>query len=230
VKRPMFGCGECPVRDIAFYGCTLDLERQRGVVRRLPARSTIATAGTEGASIYTVRSGWAIAYRHAPGGRRQILDFVLPGDIVNLELLVGRETTCSVRSITPVVLCGYSAATIQEILSRHPAAQARLVRSLLQTLRDAGNRIVDLGARSAAQAIAAMVLDVRRRLSERGMIRGDRFDWPVTQEIVADLLGISRVHVTRMFAQLRNDGLMDVRSGKIVIPDHERLRAFAEGM
>lgn len=188
----MFGCGDCPVRDIAFYGCTLDLERQRGAVRRLPARSMIAAAGTEASSIYTLRSGWAIACRHAPGGRRQILGFVLPGDIVNLELLVARETTCSVLSITPVVLCGYSAATIQEILARHPTAQPRLVRSLLETLRDAGNRIVDLGARSAAQAIAAMILDVRRRLSERGMVRGDRFDWPVTQEIVADFLGIPR--------------------------------------
>lgn len=220
------GRNACPMQTLTLQNCLPGLSYDDCALRRLPARSTICTTGAEASAIYAIRSGWAMVYRRAGGGRRQILKIALPGDVLNLELLVGDESSYCVQSITPVVLCSHAAGAVREALSHQPAAQAALVKTLLTTLRRAANRIVDLGSRSAAEAVASMILDLHRRLTRRGLVSGSRFGWPVTQEVMADYLGISRVHVTRTLAQLRNDGLIDFESGHIVIRDVERLGAL----
>ncbi len=214
------------MRTLALRGCAVGLGHDDCALRRLPARSVICTTGAEANAIYAIRYGWAIVYRRAGGGRRQILKIALPGDVLNLELLVGAESNYCVQSITPMVLCSHSAEAVRETLSGQPAAQAALVKTLLTTLRRAASRIIDLGSRSAAEAVASMILDLHGRLTKRGLVSGSRFEWPVTQEVMADYLGISRVHVTRTLAQLRAEGLVDFESGHIVIRDDERLKAL----
>lgn len=78
----------------------------------------------EGASseyLYTVLQGWAFRYKMLPDGRRQILNYALPADMVGLQGSLMREMEHSVAALTPLTLCVFPRAKLRELYSKFPS-------------------------------------------------------------------------------------------------------------
>lgn len=162
-------------------------------------------------------SGWAAEQIVLPDGRRQVTGVFLPGERVIVSPLSLGEAT-SLLAITPLTLSydpiGPSDAEI-DILRNE------IDRHLAQSFR----AIVRLGCFTAYEKIANVLLEVTERT---GAVNGESIDFPLTQELLADLLGLSQVHVNRTLQQLRRDGLIELQGGRLTIRNREQLLACGQ--
>ena len=177
--------------------------------------------------LWVVLSGWACSFQALQDGRRQIFGLILPGDAVG-DMYPGLPMLCpSIEAISSVVLADAAPLAAGEVadLPRHP--------TILQALRAAQmhrdsyiyDHVVRLGAHNAYERVGHLMLEVFDRLSTVGLTNGDQFIMPLTQERLGEMLGLSETHVNRTVRQLRQDGLLSIRTGCVALPDRDRLAA-----
>jgi CRP-like cAMP-binding protein len=177
-------------------------------------------------------SGWACCHRLLSDGRRQILCLLLPGDCIGLapDGLPARAMPWTVTSLTRIHTTGLG-AVIAAVRAEREAC-AGLVRGLAAIAAEEQHRLIErimsLGRRSATERLAQLLLELHQRLAAVGLADQTHFPCPLTQEVIADLLGLSTVHVNRTLQQLRRDGLLSMRSGQVQLLDAVVLGAIAE--
>lgn len=174
-------------------------------------------------------AGWAAQYCMLPDGQRQIISLRLPGDLVGPPGRVHLPASCAVAALTeletvdakPLVEAADAADPV------HPGL-ARAVQAMVQ-LNDAQlcSQIVRLGQQGAGGRFAHLMLELHGRLDRVGLARDNGFAMPLTQNVLADVLGFSVVHVNRTMQQLRRDGLLEVKDGRVHLLQLERLHALA---
>lgn len=173
-------------------------------------------------------SGWGCRARTSPDGRRQILDFYLPGDIMGY---CSRPVT---RAAAPYIALTNVETASAAKLHRHlhedqtPGLQAACIQ--IEHLQEVLllNQITRTGRQAAYERVAHLFLEFLFRFRLAGIATGNAFPCPLTQEVIADGLGLSIVHVNRTMQQLKRDQLVEVRDGMIVLPDIQRLNAIAD--
>ena len=167
-----------------------------------------------------VVSGWACRQRLMPDGRRQIFSLLLPGDSFGFG---GRPALTSIAALT--ALETLDAARAQDAVRR--GASPDLARALMgaELMEDTLllDQAVRLGRLTAFERVAHFLLELQQRLEIAGLGDGQRFPLPLTQEILADTLGLSIVHVNRTLQQLRRSGLIELRSGVAILLQPEAL-------
>ena len=188
----------------------------------------ICTEGEPSTEIFTLVSGWAFRYKMLHDGRRQILDFRLPGDFFGLGCGDPQCQDNSVESITHVVLCAFSKAQFETAMQSDPSLAA-LVRRIVRSEQSAVfDHLVNIGRRNAREAVAHMLLELCMR-QRRGRVPKDcRCVFPISQGLLADALGLTAVHVNRVLRKLREDGLASIGNHSLVIHDADRLSELCE--
>jgi CRP-like cAMP-binding protein len=175
-----------------------------------------------------VVAGWACRQRVLPDGRRQIFGFVLPGD--GLGLCDGPA---------PPAVCSMVALTALETVDAEPileAARSGRAPGIAKALAQASileetllfDHVVRLGRQTAYERVAHFLLELQNRLEIAGLGDKQRFPLPLTQEIMADVLGLSIVHVNRTLQQLRRERLIELRSGVAILLQRELLSSIAD--
>ena len=195
-------------------------------VQTVAAKSMLQTADEPVRTPQFLISGWAFRFRLLSDGRRQLFDFVLPGEgvgiclddqavaLTNTAALTAVRTADASRLLSPDQL-----ATCPELVGYlRAAAKAEDQRRL--------DHIVRLGRLSALERLAHLLLELHGRLSAIGQVEGSRFPLPLTQETLADLLGLSVVHVNRTVQELRRRQLADFRGGYAIVQAPEDLAAL----
>jgi CRP-like cAMP-binding protein len=169
-----------------------------------------------------VTSGWAGVSRVLADGRRQILHVAIAGDIVNAPPIAEGEvsalTTARTIDAGPLLEWLRSQAANSGVVRAWTLAQAEHQRLLYE-------QIARLGAMTAYERAASFITELLARHQRAGLSDGRRMPWPATQEVIADVLGLSMVHVNRVLQQLRRDGMIETRSGMLIVCDPERLAA-----
>lgn len=221
------GSEDCQPAGVVSCPVLPEAEAERCTSIRLPARSLILRAGEKNDHVRTIRDGWAFSFRVMSDGRRQIITFHLAGDMLGAESLLGLPSAFSVQAITPVSICAYPAAEVPQLLNRYPDVQRHVLDVLVKDRLEREERIVALGARLAIQSFACFVLDLHDRLAGCGLLSGEGFSCPLTQEMIADALGMTKVHVSRTLATLRRQGIVDLKGGQMVLQDVPALRRLA---
>ncbi len=197
-------------------------------VRDVDARSDIHREGDCPPPMALV-SGWACRQRLLPDGRRQIVTFLLPGDIVG-AVAPCLPAACAVVALTRVRLADvtplYRMAAGESPGERGLSQGLRVIRDLEEwLLRD---QVTRLGRQTAYERFANLLMELYHRLQTVGLADGGKFGFPLTQEMLADALGLSVVHVNRTVQQIRRDGLVELRSGVMIMPQIEALRSVAD--
>jgi CRP-like cAMP-binding protein len=184
----------------------------------------LAREGEAQEEIYRIEEGWACRFRLLSDGRRQITSLFLPGDYCEPQWVLG----C--RPCQPIV----ALTAVRATRLPRPATgvdrgdqQRRLWLDLAVGLDRQADWLVSLGRRTAAERIAHLLCEIYERLDHHGLTYGQQCAMPLTQLDMADLTGLTSVHVNRTLQSMRAAGLVDLQSRWLRIPDLEALRAAA---
>ena len=204
------------------------LERAVAKVEQVEADKDLIREGDRPEHVHVVLEGFTVRYKALPDGRRQIMAFLVPGDMCDLHVQILGKMDHSIGTLTPCRVAYIPQRTIDELTKRHP----RINRALWwATLVDEGTLrewLVNMGRREADQQMAHLFCELLVRLQTVGLASENGFEFPVTQEELGDTLGVSAVHVNRVLQQLRQEGLITLEGKQLTIHDVERLKAFAE--
>jgi CRP-like cAMP-binding protein len=211
------------------HGPLSDEEKQ--VLRQITSRTVIyqprqdiVPEGSTPDHSSLIVSGFAIRHNHALDGRRQITAFHVPGDFADLHSFLLKKMDDGVAALTTCTVAQVPHADLKEITRNYP----RLTRVLwLTTLIDgAVHRVwmTTLGRMEARERLAHFFCELRDRLGSIGLMKGDSYELPITQEELGDAFGMTTVHVNRVLQGLRADGLITSHGKTLTIEDWERLR------
>jgi CRP-like cAMP-binding protein len=186
-----------------------EAQRQR---RKIVTHREVALAS--GNRVGLVLSGWAARVRHWSDGRRQIMHVLLAGDLLDME-----QTPASVSTIalTPVEICPTPQMSGDDGLTA-AFTQSRVLEKLYLF-----RHIARLGRLNAVDRLTDWLLETRDRLAMAGLTNGNGFSLPLTQETLADLLGLTSVHVNRTLQLLRRDNVLEWSGGALRLIDPDAL-------
>jgi CRP-like cAMP-binding protein len=193
-------------------------------VKFVEARQDLVHDGEHPTDCNLILEGFACRYKLMPDGKRQIMSFQIPGDIVDIQGAIMGRMDHSLGALTRCKIVVIPHATVLAITEKHP----RLARAMWKdTLVDAAvfrEWMASIGRRSAYERIAHLMCEMAVRLEAVGLGSDGSYPWPITQTEVGDSLGLSSVHVNRTLQELRGDGLIGLRGSTLVIHDWEGLQ------
>lgn len=192
--------------------------------RTFRARREVLAEGARIEEVLLILSGWAARVRILEDGRRQILDFLLPGDFIGLCDHADAIATSAVTAMTDLQVCASPSA------EQHPSLRRAYALSRALSEVDLLAQITRLGRLNAHERIADLLLELHERLAVAGLAVDGRFTIPLTQELIADALGLTPVHVNRTLQTLRRDGSLSWKSRELVLLDPAALsRSMGRG-
>lgn len=189
----------------------IGLRHQRFATRLVRARREIVRDGDLPTGIHAVRGGWAAFARHFPDGRRQIQHLLVPGDLLVLDRRMPFPAT--ILALTPVTLIDLD-GPLGADLDQFDAALRRNTGLTVQYLLNGTAR---LGRQSAIERFAHLLLELRDRLGEVGLGTPAGFELPLTQEMLADTLGLTSVHVNRTLQAMRQQKLIALAGREVTL-------------
>lgn len=187
-----------------------------GRSRLIPAGTEFASPGQGYATFYAIERGWCMRFRSLSDGRRQIHTLGLPGEFVFTEACIYKTSSHSVAALTEMQVTAFSADKLCKLVETNAEAAAALMRCHAQEAAAALEHLMSVGRRSAYERVIHLLLELWYRLTELGLAHGPSFEMPLTQETIADILGLSIIHVNRTLQRLRRDRLFEVLSGQPV--------------
>jgi len=193
-----------------------------GALRRLyPANTTIAREHQAKSSILVMTAGWAAFGKTLRNGSRLIVDLALPREIALIEFRgEGGETVTALSDVTAIELTG----PVHTCFSRYPQSicEAILLAEARRYARVA-EHLAGVSRREPVERTAHFLLELGCRAHRSPTSYPDRFECPLTQVEMADALGLSAVHVSRVLKDLRENGLASFRNGVVELHDHAEL-------
>lgn len=196
-------------------------------VREHPARSDIVREGDRPRTVNLVLDGFACRYKTLEDGRRQILNFLLPGDICDPRVFILKEMDHSIAALSPLRIAEPSGESVVELAERYPRMAQALWWSAMVEEAIAREWIVNVGQRTAAERMAHLLCELFVRLRAVGLTAEDSCDLPMTQIELADALGLSAVHTNRTLQELRSLRLIVWKGRRLTIPDLRSLQTLA---
>lgn len=194
----------------------VELEAPR---RALGAGEGIFGADDPQPKIWLLASGVAGDVRVLADGRRQVLSLRLPGDVLqgDAQEAVVALSPVEVVDAHPLIRALGDRSPEHQPLRQAWVAAARLEQALIR------DHVVRLGCLSAHERMAHFLMETHDRLSQVGLAAAASLHLPIKQDVIADLMGLSVVHVSRTMQVLKRDGLAHARSGYVALPDKQRL-------
>ena len=205
---------------------TLLLDLFKNTVSLRPRRDLVRE-GEKPDRVHLMIEGWACRYKLLSDGSRQITAFLIPGDFCDTHITIFDEMDHSISSLTDCKVAEVSREAMAELTDRPAIARALWWASLVDeaTLRA---WIVNMGRREALVRIAHVICELHARLRNVGLGSEEAFELPLTQEELADALGLTAVHINRTLKELRVQQVMSFKRQNIIIEDMAALRRMAD--
>jgi CRP-like cAMP-binding protein len=229
--KPPSPCVTCPRNEAGFCGAILtDAERsgasgasdwQTHRVVRAGMPITRAHQVTEDA--FVLCQGWAFRFMNLPSGRRQILSFVLPGDLFSISSIFDHRAPHSVRALTDVQICGMKRAEVQSRLFVNASAVTALGKLCSERERAVDNMLAAVAHASAEERIAHLLLHLIARIAAQSVVNDETNPFPLRQQHIADAVGLTSVHVSRSLGSLRERGILSLSVGMLRVFDQREL-------
>lgn len=204
----------------------LDALITRRQARHSP-REDIISEGGHSDHCHVLVSGLAMRYKILEDGSRQIMAFLVPGDLCDAEIFILKTMDHTVGAVAETTTAMIHADDMKELLREVSCMSEALWWGTLTDLAVLRERIVDHGRRGALQRLAHLFYEMLVRYRVIGEAQDDSFDFPITQDELADATGLTPVHVNRMLQKLRGDGLIELRGRKLSVLDPAGLAELA---
>jgi CRP-like cAMP-binding protein len=177
--------------------------------------------------VFAVCQGWALRFVALADGRRQNLAVLLPGDLV-LGALFQERLHFSVAAVTSLRITRFASADLKRRMLGDANLQELLGRACAAEQRDIDQRVVDLGRRNAEERVMRLLLGIVARVSQHGAHPSHAYPFPLLQRHIADLTGLTPVHVSRVMTEFRNAGLLKLSKGLLTITDLASVEQIAQ--
>lgn len=231
--RPVvrFPCQKCPLRprelfreftedELAFVG------RFKKGELSVDKGATILAEGTHSPHLFTILMGWGFRYKLLPDGRRQILNFVVPGDLIGLQGSLLGEMEHSVEALSPMLLCVFERNELSRLYREHSGLAFDVTWLAAREEQMLDENLLSLGRRTALERAAYLLAFVCRRAEGAGLFDGSSVI-PLTQQHVADTLGLSLVHTNKTIRKLLDRKLVRWLDRGCEVLDHDGLARLA---
>ncbi len=194
-----------------------------------PAGATLIAEGQDDAPLFTLFAGWAYRFKTLRDGRRQVLNFLLPGDFVGLQEKVADASLHGVEALTDVWLCPFRRDAVWQIHRGAPELGYSITWLAAHEEALLDENLVSVGRRSAAERIATLLLVLYKRAAALlDPVPRDGIVFPLTQQLIADAMGLSLAHTHRTLRLLERAGLHRIRDGRLQIVNPAALERLAD--
>jgi CRP-like cAMP-binding protein len=210
-------------------------EEERSAILRLPlhvanlrADQDIVREGDHPSRCCVLLDGFTCNYKVSREGGRQIVAFAIAGDIPDLQSLHLKTLDNSLATATPCKVGFIDHEPLRYLCERYPRIASAFWR---ETLIDAAvyrERMTSMGRRDAASRIAHLLCEFLVRMRAVGLATDHSCDLPLTQQVLADALGLTDVHVNRTLRELREAGLVALKARMLMVENWQKLKELGE--
>lgn len=212
------------------------LEDRRGVLsaervghlrtqHRVARNKNILLPGKPSPGLITITEGWAFRYRRMPDGKRRILSILLPNDRVGFEALTKRYPQYAVQSVTAVAYSVLDGISGNELL-----LERRFVEDVLDRMTTdqctTDDWLTYLVSSSAEERVAALMVDLYGRLKRLDLAQNGTFTMELTQQQMAEMIGLHAIHLNRVMRQMKAQELIAVNGREVTLTDMDQLRSL----
>jgi len=183
--------------------------------------------GEQPASVFLLIDGWAFRYKYTENGGRQILAFLLPGDLCDPQVFILEQMDHSIALLSDARVVEIPKKVIVALTEDHPAIARALWWSALVDEAVLREWLVNMGRRDARARLAHLFCELWMRMCHVGLSDDGAFSLPLTQEQLGDTVGLTSVHVNRVLQGMRTEGLITMQSKTLTILDTERMTMIA---
>jgi CRP-like cAMP-binding protein len=230
-------CASCPRNKTGFCGAILESEerdnaptpdwQQHFIVS--PNKQVVAP-NQASPDIYVLCDGWAFRFLQLADGRRQILNFLLPGDLFSASTLFRDDVHFAVKALTAIQVSRMSRGEVQSRIKRNPCVAFPAIAASCSAETEASEKMLAaLGLCSAEERIAYLFLHLMNRIGERSVVRENRYPLPLRQQDIAEAVGLTPVHVSRVLGTFRERRIADLSNGILEVfnlPELQRLASI----
>lgn len=237
-SRPLMvggpACRDCPLRALPLFinHTPEELELVQSLKRgnlRLGADQSLIREGQTDAPLYTLTEGWAFRYKTLRDGRRQILSFLLAGDFIGVQQKMSDAAAHGVDTLTDAVFCVFQRDAVWDLHRRSPTMGFNVTWLTAHEESLVDDTLLSVGRRSAEERIATLLILLFKRAAALQPDHGvDGVPFPLTQQHIADGLGLSLVHTNKTLRKLEARGLHQIRNGRLWMRDVRALARVAD--
>jgi len=199
-----------------------------GETRRIDKNKDLVVAGRHCRTFFLNHDGWLFRYKILHNGDRQIIDFILPGQIFGLQACFFKASLYSIATVTETSVSAIPLEAVDRVFEQDLPLAKALFWSAVCEAAIVGEHLVDAARRSACERVSHLMLELFVRLKTTGQTQGMSFNMPLTQELIGDALGLTTVHVNRTLRSLREDGLIKMSNKCVTILDFDALSLLAD--
>ena len=180
------------------------------------------------AKLFTLYAGWAFRYKTLSDGRRQILNFLLPGDLIGLQQKFSDSAMHGIDAVTDISLCVFPLDGLWELFRQHPKLGYDTTWLAAREEGMVDDNLLTAGRRNAAERVAMLLMQLHRRLERLGLAQEGSVEFPISQQHIADTLGLSLVHTNKTLRRLQQLGLHEIRNGRLWLHNPKALQRLAD--
>lgn len=204
-------------------------EGGRGIrTTRVRKNKDVVIGGNHYDCVYVNHDGWLARYKILHNGSRQIMDFILPGQVFGLQASLFKRSLYSIVTVTESTLSTIPFDMVDNVFERNVALAKALFWSAAYEAAILGEHLIDAARRSAYERVSHLLLELFVRLNGVQLTSDMTFSLPLTQELIADALGLTTVHVNRTLRALREDKLIAMDGRSVTIIDFEALSLLSD--
>lgn len=174
--------------------------------------------------VYAIETGWLARSRTLSDGRRQIIVLFLPTEVCGIKTIFMTRQPDAIEALTPASARRIHYKDACDLAAKDFAVAMHLAWQLAQDERHLHNWNVRLGRANGEERLSAFLLELRNRLQTLGVTSADtRYGLPLTQQQIADHIGLTTVHVGRILRRFRELEMVDIKSNEVVFLSNARL-------
>ena len=192
----------------------------------VPAQSIIASEGDPVDHVYVVCAGWVVKEVRRDHAGKRVISILLPGDAISVHALVAEKSPFAARALTDVRLRKIDRGTFLDLIMKDRETLLQVGKLAISEALNVLRRLSATSAKddSAMSRTAGFLAELFERLSRRGTINLSNVPFPPKQSDVASYLGLTTVHVSRVFSKLKEMNVVTLHRGYISIQNYGELK------
>jgi CRP-like cAMP-binding protein len=192
------------------------------------ANGSIAMEGESATHCHVVLSGYAYCHKVTGDGARQIVSIHMRGDILDPCGLALDKAAYNIQTLTRATVASIPRGALMDLAWQYPRIGTALLAEIGVNASLLAAWLVGIGRRDARGRICHLLCEIAARQQDAGICEGPDYEWPMTQEQIADATGLTSVHVNRTLQQLRGEGYFRTARRRLTVHDWSRLREIGD--